>query len=83
MGIVISIYLVIGAIYSLYTYFTLDRMIGDYEEGKELGSDDRSRLKDIEEQVGVMGGKLYVALMFVVVTAFWLPMVVVNPPTRN
>jgi hypothetical protein len=80
---VLSIYLILGAVFSLIMYYYLDWKIGEYESGKKLEEDDVDRLEEVEKQVDFVGGKVYVIFLLVVCTLFWLPMLIFNPPSRS
>lgn len=83
MNIALSMYLILGAVFFFIVYYHLDRKIGKYENGERIEEDDIDRLEEIKKQVGFMGGKGYVAFLFVLCTLFWLPMLIFNPPSKS
>lgn len=69
----ISVYLLLGAIFSLYAYKNLDKKIEEYEKG-ESSIEAEGLLDELKRVLEVVGGQNFLVLMFLVCTVFWLPL---------
>jgi p-aminobenzoyl-glutamate transporter AbgT len=79
ISIIVSVYLLIGLVYSFITVRYIDEKIDQYENGEKLDEDDMRRLEETKVIVNTMTGKGFIVFMFILVTLFWLPMQIFDP----
>jgi uncharacterized protein YqhQ len=78
ISIIVSIYLLIGLVFSFVMVRYIDQKINQYENGEKLDEDDVRRLEEIKT-ITATSGKAFIVFMFIFGALFWLPMLIFDP----